>query len=206
MKERPIIFSAEMVRAILDGRKTQTRRVIKGTFIKEGYDPIHNDNLYRFIAPYGCAANKDRDEFADEVARWCPYGAPGGQLWVRETFGIISKGIGFNAYDEYVYRADDRGDAADIKWRPSIHMPRVASRITLEIVSVRVEKLQEISGHDVLAEGVDNGKSNPKMGIRWENMQRLAYATLWDHLNAKRGFGWDMNPWVWVNEFKRIKP
>jgi hypothetical protein len=81
-------------------------------------------------------------------------------------------------------------------------MPRWASRLALQITGIRAERVQDISGRDVLAEGVDNGKSNPTMGQRWENMQKMAYAELWDAINAKRGHFWASNPWVWVIEFE----
>ena len=84
-------------------------------------------------------------------------------------------------------------------------MPRWASRITLEIVNVRVKRLQDISGRDVLAEGIDNGASNPAMGVRWENMQRMAFEKVWNSsINAKRGYGWNSNPYVWVIEFRKV--
>ena len=89
-------------------------------------------------------------------------------------------------------------------WHPSIHMPRWASRITLEITDVRVQRVQEIGGADVLAEGVDNGSSNPTMGVRWENMQRMAFEKLWDSINAKRGFSWESNPRVCAVTFRRL--
>jgi len=136
----------------------------------------------------------------------CPHGIVGDRLWVRETWmpeteqGIPTGGT--------IYRASPNSPEPDgdvpLRWRPSIFMPRWASRITLEITGIRVERLQEITGRDVLAEGVDNGKSNPTMGVRWENMQRMAFEQVWNAINAKRGYGWAVNPWVWVIAFRRV--
>ncbi len=208
--ERPIIMSAGSMRAILDGRKTQTRRVIKpqpefvwGQGIRNS-DPEHYAAHVRFP---GGSSGPDP---------WitCPYGLPGDHLWVRETWGAVWP-------DEYPvplsecrieYRADlpdgctdqpgewpaedARGDPEAPKWRPSIFMPRWASRITLAIVGVRVKRLQDISGTDACAEGIT--PVDPGGPVR-------QFADLWDALNAKRGHGWDVNPWVWVIEFRRIE-
>ena len=200
MKERPILYQGAMVRAILDGRKTQTRRIIKSQWQML---PLENPDYVR------------------EALAKCPYGQPGDRLWVKEThwrYGQWGKNgktksgkqkWKFHAFNnEARFTEQPKTSYRTIcGWykRPSIFMPHWASRITLEIAKVRVERLQDISGCDVLAEGVDNGKSNPTMGERWENMQRMAFEALWDSLNAKRGFGWDVNPWVWVIEFKRLK-
>lgn len=173
MKERPILFSGEMVRAILDGRKTQTRRVIK----PQG-------------EPY---------TIEDVDVLKCPYGIPGDRLWVRETFADL-RGMGFG--HKWAYRADTpEGSESDririgygVRWKPSIHMPRWASRITLEITDIRVERVQDITYIDAKAEGVEyeKGYTDP----------REAFATLWNSINAKRDYGWAMNPWVWIIEFK----
>jgi len=178
VKGRPILFSSPMVRAILDGSKTQTRRSFAGTL---GVTP-------------------------------CPYGVPGDRLWVRETFvqGHPSD-AGEVRYDlplRYWYRADgdldmwagEDGHAGDVPWRPSIHMPRAASRITLEITDVRVERLQAISEEDALAEGVPFVQNDP-----FERTARREFQDLWDSLNAKRA-PWASNPWVWCLTFKRVTP
>lgn len=179
MKERPILFSAPMVRAILDGTKTQTRRVIKGlalNWIADGFCP-------EFIA---CAENK-----------LCPYGQPGDHLWVRETFlGWYNTDDGSFSHAA-AYRADGYKLENGEKWRPSIHMPRAASRITLEITGVRVERLQDISPEDCLAEGIRGEHGNGRCDLT------TAYADLWEQIN---GLGsWDANSWVWVVEFKRVE-
>ena len=178
MKERPILFSGEMVRAILDGRKTQTRRVVK--------------------PPKGMSERYAGVDFP------CPYGVRGDRLWVREAFsrcacGLCLRGWPKNGYHMPSYRADTE---RDIVYHPSIHMPRWASRIDLEITGIRVERVQDISEHDVLCEGVrwDGEHDSPWM------LQLNTFHQLWDSINGKRGYGWDKNPWVWVVEFKRIRP
>jgi hypothetical protein len=222
MTERPIIFSAPMVRAILDGRKTQTRRVAKpqppdpaDIWARAGIDygwftDDVTPGVFRVAGPVWAVRETG---YPTQIR--CPYGQPGDRLWVRETFCELSVPDPDTGEVEVAYRADDgwihnEPDSKEMlpggRWRPSIHMPRWASRIDLEVTGVRVERVQDISGADVFAEGVDNGKSNPKMGKRWENMQRMAFQDLWDSINKKRGFGWDTNPWVWVVEFRRVEP
>lgn len=178
MKERPILFSAPMVRAILAGTKTQTRRV--------------------------CT-----DEVADVLARFETVGTPrysaGDTLWVRETFANIA----IEGYPPtYFYRADGEdlppfdARAADNRWRPSIHMPRTASRITLRVESVRVERLQDISEHDAVCEGIEPAT---RLACGADSHDpRQSFLELWDSINAARGYGWDSNPWVWVVQFERV--
>ena len=132
--------------------------------------------------------------------RPCPYGVPGDRLWVRETF--YSNGMCKNTMSCH-YRATYNGlftpDTVPWKWTPSIFMPRWASRITLEITGVRVERVQDISEEDARAEGIpDEYRAGHRI------YYRPRFKTLWDSINAKRGFGWDSNPWVWVVEFKRV--
>lgn len=176
MKERPILFSAPMVRAILDGRKTQTRRVVKGEalrWLNDGFTP-------KFVADY--------------QNRLCPYGKPGDHLWVRETFHTVD---GHSAFYRADYEHNPKGDKEHgIVWTPSIHMPRWASRISLKIIGVRVERLQDISEKDAWAEGCegfDDDVSGGKSGY-------CEYAELWEEINGKGS--WDANPWVWVIKFK----
>lgn len=224
MKERPILFSGEMVKAILEGRKTQTRRVIKKhPLIEAGF----SDNYI-----------KNPDNF---VIDDCPYGAIGDQLWVRETFCLESNfnmddiesypppfkdGRPIKHYEDDVwgsyweqphYRATDPtpelviegegGDEPGVRWKPSIHMPRWASRIMLEITGVRVERLQEIGCDDALAEGIDYSKCDPSNAHQYWREEAVAkFQELWDSINAKRGYGWGTNPYVWVIEFKRVAP
>lgn len=211
MKERPILFSGPMVRAILEGRKTQTRRVIHtGWFDQSHWDikPLDACTVLRssetgivFNTPGGSLAKS----MQDRVIR-CPYGGPGDRLWVRETFSVrldcepgTPKAIHYLAY-----KADDvdLGMAwhSMSNWKPSIHMPRWASRLTLEIVGVRAERVREISHKDALAEGVAYNVSEP------DGAPLPRFRALWNSINDARGFGWDVNPWVWVVEFKVVKP
>jgi hypothetical protein len=189
VKERPILFSGPMVRAILDGRKTQTRRVVKGL----PYAPLA---FAEFTA-------------ADPSGFWgfghannpihcihCPYGETGDRLWVRETHCKYGGG--------FIYRADygnltPISDGVGGPWKPSIHMPRVASRITLEIVSVRVERLQDISEADAMAEGVECCSG----WIGHAGEPRRIFCDLWKSINGPES--WAANPWVWVIEFRRCE-
>ena len=243
-RERPILFSGPMVRAILEGRKTQTRRAVKPR------DPTWT---------YSCVDDADGQAWlyeSDDVGEWheaaCPYGEPGDRLWVRETWrctgGADRKGI--------IYRADEGGRIPDAfallgldelgrkwldhgqwpdwdrlvydtaqstTWRPSIHMPRWASRINLKVMGVRIERVQEISEEDAQAEGVDAADDYPGYcpechgygvtGCCCDYSQDCVtcatakgrFSALWDSINAKRGFSWNTNPWVWVISFRRTE-
>lgn len=203
MKERPIIFSTESVRAILEGRKTQTRRVIKP-------QPEQSPNCKIDIRWGFRYFNK---EHLDEMNRFCPYGQVGEGLWVRETWALRNDGkqVIHKAGYEDIVRALDLQEFAkeqglpmpNIKWRSAFFMPRWASRITLEITEVRVERLQEISEEDVMAEG-EPYMPLPKEGLlsfgytKPYKYTREHFAYAWDPLNTKRGYGWETNPWVWV--------
>ena len=208
MSERPIIFNGEMVRAILDGRKTMTRRVVKNaSVIIQDWDK--NDKSY---GPFF------EDEYGDshKTVERCPYGQPGDRLWVRETFSLRDDGLVFSYRSDYPKKGfweDAPHYGKDIKWKPSIHMPRWASRITLEITDIRVERLQEITQWDCEAEGIIGTTSpSPVNGLPYETYSaagfkesepKLAFERLWDSA-AKPGFTWDDNPWVWVVEFKQL--
>lgn len=231
VKDTGMIFQPESVRAIIEGNKTQTRRVIK---------PQPHKNVARFVRSLARAGWLEEYDNGDPLGiftggkpvTWtqtgkpyrCPYGDAGDHVWVREAW--MPKN--WDSDKEYmlagcpdaathpsetylgsptraIYKAsynDAIGDPG--KWRNSMYMPRWASRITLEITNVRVERLQEISGRDVLAEGIDNGSSNPAMGVRWENMQRMAFEEQWNNLNAKRGYSWESNPWCWCISFRKL--
>lgn len=187
MKEKPIIFSPEMVRAILEDRKTQTRRVIKS-------QPPANYHSPGFLINATWAFHKPSQGHIPHIVK-CPYGQTGDRLWVRETWAQKDRGqiLTKADYNELVKVVGL--PEVPIKWRPSIHMPRWASHITLEITEVRVEGVQQIGANDACAEGIgDFGRSTPQK----------QFALLWDSLNAKRGYGWKTNPWVWVISFKRI--
>ena len=184
---KPILFNTEMVRAILDGRKTVTRRVVMPQ-PESRPTPMKKDSCWP-----GCFAIQG----TAKVIR-PPY-QPGDTLWVRETWAKSMAGT-------FMYQADDKAIMVE-RWRPSIHMPREAARLFLRVTGVRVERLKDIDGHGILKEGIDNGKSNPAMGTRWENMQSMAFAELWNSTLKSADlplYGWAANPWVWVIEFERI--
>lgn len=192
MAEKPILFNSEMVRAILDGRKTQTRRVMKPQphYPKQfGEDWIEtgNDNTFHYRIK-------------------CPYGRPGDLLWVRETFCVVDDSQ-FNGLRWVDYKATPKYEESDpagwdnapddpeaLKWKPSIHMPRWASRITLRVTGVYVERLWQMSVSKMEAEGV--------MEVDDNKHPLTPFITLWNSINAKRGHSWESNPWVWVVEFE----
>lgn len=182
-----------MVRALLVGSKTQTRRVCKPMNAWVDQDCREVRNLSGVPHHYIKGA-----KLAIERLR-SPYGQVGDQLWVRETFLIADERAA--GRPPWVYAADyaDR-DRPKIRWKPSIHMPRAASRLTLEITSVRVERLQDISEVDALAEGVEP-LSDPGAVFA---PAKSAYCDLWESINGSGS--WDLNPWVWVIEFKKVKP
>lgn len=198
MNEHPILFSGPMVRAILEGRKWQTRRVMK---------PQPTAQLYQIGATNEWAPPDPRDADVPHLACAvrCPYGAPGDRLWVREAFARLW----FKADDGWqtVYRADDNLDcileAARGNWKPSIHMPRRYSRITLEITSVRVEPIQETSLDDMRAEGI---RPSNEASLLWRETLTENFKNLWDQINGERGYPWSTNPWVWVVSFKQVQP
>lgn len=222
VKERPITFTTEMVKAILDGRKTQTRRIIKEA--PEAATALRLNSIGRYlesylaelrewvpvVGPHGC-----------ETMVRCPKGIPGDHLWVKETYGFgWQSGHGFYSAipvtgkekqpEKIFYKADPKWDKwgenkGQLQWRNVRFMPRFASRITLEIINVRVERLQEIHRRDAQAEGVkcrhcsgysDNSHGCVCVDLFWAG---------WDSINAKRGYSWESNPWVWVIEFRRIE-
>lgn len=182
MKERPIIFSTEMVKAILNGRKTQTRRVVKPQPQKD--ETIGNISCNGVVECW-FLCDSDGDEMPNSEIR-CPHGQVGDRLWVRETYGLLTN-------DKLTYRAScDEWHVKNkftCKWKPSIFMPRCASRILLEIIGVRVERINCMTENEAHAEGVDN---------------LVTFKELWDSLNSKRGFGWDINPFCWVLSFKKL--
>jgi len=216
-KERPIIFGAEMIRAILEGRKTQTRR------------PVKPQPAPHCPAFGGCLVLMEGGNWSWEcpecgyVGEWrCPYGLPGDRLWAKETFTLTQ-------YNKPVYRSDgcDKegyrwvlpGDPNhEILWKSPIFMPRWASRITLEIKNIRVERIQEISPEDIRAEGV-NSHVRPEADY-YERAQREAFSRLWNSIYTKMKhqesdmgkfsadntmYLWNQNPWVWVIKFKKLE-
>lgn len=224
MKERGMIFNGAMVRAILDGRKAQTRRPVK-------FPHIDKDAICEL------SGNELAGELSVGNYRNSPHGKPGDRIWVRETFqGPLFDYEQMEAYQEdsskfqkpefCVYKADgkpapeffDADENLHCSWRPSIHMPRWASRITLEITGVRVERLQQISESEAAIEGMiftdygvgRFGQQNP--GYSWRPTThtdqclpnaRMAYANLWEEIYGEGS--WQANPWVWVIEFERVE-
>ena len=228
MAEKSILFSTEMVKAILDGKKSVTRRVVKPqpptdtTLIwgPEWYETsvIGKDGeLKPGALVYG---------ISDDDGEWgikCPY-PPGTVLWVRETWADL-RGMGFGNDPRtdkpwnFAYAADVKpGSDSDqcrkeygVKWEPSSRMPRLAARLFLRVTNVRVERLQEITRADVLAEGVEQLDSYHEaidhafaIGGGTGDIPRQIFRQLWNSLNDKRGFGWDSNCWVWVVEFSVV--
>lgn len=211
-KERPILFSAPMVRAILEGRKTQTRRVIKPEpYLYENCAPVLGEHRVLGTAWYWHYKPSIGVELNTAIKQgWCPYGSPGDHLWVREKHYQYGKWVkagktikGREGYPDVAYIGEKEipADRTALTWhiRPSIHMPRWASRITLEITGIRVERVQEITIGDVIAEGYPKSRSidSRPQPIPW-------FIELWNSINARRGFGWDKNPWVWVISFKKL--
>lgn len=229
MREKPILFSTPMVKAILDGRKTMTRRIVKPQPPDEAktlcgpktYEPIAIDKdgeMYPGSPIYGAY---------DENGEWgtkCPY-QPGDHLYVRETWrcvkydnmdGDLNYGVEFKDGTRKYFKFDDSeryhqfGKYALKKgWQPSIYLPKEAARIWLEVTSVRVERLQEITEEDAVKEGIKNVfERNPHydgtIGSAIKINHLTQFRELWDSINAKRGYGWDTNPYVWVIEFKRV--
>lgn len=201
MKERPIIFSGESVRAILEGQKTQTRRVIKPQPSQSYFQFLPVKQVWVFSYDYGI-------DLGEKLYLPCPYGNTGDYLWVRETFLPTLNPL--NGERGFIYKADavDISDWADeddnaARWKSSMFMPRAASRLTLEITNVRVERLKEISSDDAEKEGAYYFPPYPFVGIRDGSAMRGAFARKWDSINGKRGFSWESNPFVWVIEFRK---
>lgn len=215
VRERPILFSAPMIRALLAGTKTQTRRVMApqppdGAIASEVKDG--SCWIQRFLGD------------TNPIGAICPYGVVGDRLWVRETWaargrhtdGHSASEIACNRshfevwYREQCYDGSREKFNTDFlgRWRPSIHMPRALSRITLEITNVGVERVQSISRDGAMAEGIDEyGHDLTTEAARDVRRNRSAienFRALWDSLNASRGFAWESNPFVWVLTFKRI--
>jgi hypothetical protein len=230
MKEHPILFSAQMVQAILKDRKTQTRRVVKFPTTKDLTWQLieHQVNQAVYPMPKGGFvfwSSPVGKEFSDRAyadsndGLRCPYGQVGDRLWVRETWQLwqSSGSVGDEFIGDEVMEYEGKipkqapgefsfwhiaykADCEDSMnwWRPSIFMPRWASRITLEIVNIRVEQVQEIDNLGALYEGTPDLRT---MENNWD--LRRCFQELWDSINEPRGFGWKVNPWVWVIEFQR---
>jgi hypothetical protein len=197
MNEHPIIFSTPMVQALLDGRKTQTRRIIKlrdGSLPDDCDIPAHEkDTLIDYVM-----------DFSKTFPQWqqldCPYGKAGDRLWVRESYHLAGS---------LFYKADGEPDRETLdlypkwKWRPSIFMPRCFSRIALEIVNIWVERIQDINYFEIMLEGAPlsnyphHNNSSSDALFEW-------WISLWNSINEKRGYGWEENLYVWTIEFKKL--
>lgn len=196
MNERPILFSGPMVRSLLQGTKTQTRRIVNPQPEFEAVDPA-------FWHWKDCRWADDGLGFpASEIDDYSPFGVPGDRLWVRETFAAND--------GRAIYRASMVGwsgfaiKRAAIAWRPSIHMPRWASRITLHVTNIRVERLQDITIPDAIEEGVRPDADSSTIDCDTPS-PRYAFSYIWNSLYAKRpGCSWEDNPWVWAVEFRRL--
>lgn len=203
MKERPMLFNGDMVRAILAGRKTQTRRPVK-IDMANAFDPPRGKE----DVSSGYPLFEDGEGTWHKAVDCCPFGQVGDRIWVRETWRIDGVGrtvaLAFGEtnpelFENLSFFADCEFDPG-LKpgpWIPSIHMPRWASRINLEITNIRVERVQDISEDDAMAEG------SP-----WEDCwvsYVQSFESIWDACYSARGLGWDDNPWVWVIDFKMVK-
>lgn len=208
---RPILFSGPMVRAILDDRKTETRRT-SGLM----QDATRYQRSLRGPMWWDAISDTSSGESAEFVR--CPYGSPGDLLWVRETWAGAADRPIHSMPATYFYRADGEQAgkqkslsyiARERRWRPSIHMPRWASRITLRITDVRVKRLQDISRNDAIAEGLswvgDGGTPYgiPGIASTWDKDPRECYRALWEIINGHGS--WATNPWVWVISFERVE-
>lgn len=197
MSERPILFTPDNIWAILAGEKWQTRRVIK---------PQPEGGIRR--SPFVPSGIEDGHGY--ELS--CPYGAPGDLLWVKEAWAVDgSVDEARAAYEDVMggtpgngpyYRADKVHEGTGLTWRNAMYMPRWASRLTLRITEVRVERVQDISPDDCRAEGA---RPMNEASLLWRETIRANYRTLWDSINTKRGYPWDSNPWVWVVSFEVLK-
>jgi len=207
MADRPILFNAEMVRAILDGRKTQTRRPVRP-----------QRRLMQALAGSRWESSDDGGFDCDVIEHKSPFGQPNDLLYVRETFYVdhfeYPKISDTEARRLVDYRADHdcthweagcpcRDDQGRGSWVPSIHMPKRLARIWLRVGRVWVERVQDIRDLGAIAEGWDGTKMHDPSGITTGDQVRV-FAALWDSIYAKQGLGWDDNPWVWCCEFERV--
>lgn len=187
MRERPILFSGPMVRAILNGQKTVTRRVVKSDWIQSDRAPLETSTG---VFHFWCSGE-----------HVCPYGIPGDRLWVREAWASI-RVVQAPDQEWVVYREGDNRTDYGGPWKPSIHMRRRDSRILLEIVAVRVERLQDITEEQALAEGVASCEQDLDPDGNCYTPVEL-FSILWSSINGTDS--WNANPWVWVVEFKRVE-
>ncbi len=195
---KPILMSGPLVRATLEGRKTQTRRVIRPQppiWWKMRWPPFEGDEIVGM------------HHTGESYKLKCPYSKPGDILWVRETWNEFPafKGVHYAAddYFEGIGEFDDPDHIKpqDVRWKPSIHMPKAFCRLFLRVKDIWVEGVQDITVDDIMAEGAWNPAHSCDEDYR-EVYE--AWVDLWDSINEKRGYGWDVNPWVWVVEYSMI--
>jgi len=190
MKERPILFSTPMVQAILEGRKTMTRRVIKPQPEYDGFWWNHPGNRPKAKKNTGAISSTCKPDYL--WTNLCKYSV-GDVLWVRETWHPKRHNMPTGFPYEYKATAELDGTPTNEKWKPSIFMPRKACRLFLEITNIRVERLQEITENDAISEGIiHNSINDPKIEFQW----------LWQFINGKES--WELNPYVWVIEFNKL--
>jgi hypothetical protein len=219
VKERPILFQGAMVRALLAGTKTQTRRAVRvqpgpSCCIEEG---MAGESPFVYSQLHGDGPGHEVHERRSPCA--CPYGQPGDRLWVREAFMHEPADYCWEASVSIpsrpastVYRADFPDSQPGEGWKPSIHMPRALCRIELDVTGVRVERLQAISDADAAAEGCPcyvcgrtmDGRSEDDCHCFHRKADARDYRDLWESINGDGS--WDANPWVWVVEFRRVQP
>jgi hypothetical protein len=190
-KERPILFSGPMIRPLLDGIKTQTRRIMKPQPKRDGYSWYWHD--------YTWFNDRKRpiDVFTGGSLQPCPYGVPGSRLWVRETWCRVPCTDGKT---HTVYRANWENAGCRLRWKSAIHMPRAESRILLEIDHIGVERLHDITEADAMAEGVGRFFRGT---TRYDGEARDTFSWLWNTINKG---SWEKNPWVWRLKFRRVEP
>ncbi len=211
MKERPIIICTQLIPPTLDGRKTQTRRTRNLDTVNKELGNFTFLNITKFPLIEGLYRFMKISKGTDYLVR-CPYGQVGDRLWVREIFqdGYAIGGCKDNDINKtinVIYKVTEKSDVRDLKWKSSIYMPRWASRVTLEITDIRVERLRDMTTEGAIAEGM-----TPELAVKLlEGKNYLPYCImvggmkmLWNSL-AKKGFEWENNPWVWVIDFKQLK-
>ena len=210
MKERPIIMSAESVQAILDGRKTQTRRVVKVANDMPCGVGVHFDGKTNSLKAFYINANGDINDYR------CPYGQKGDRLWVKESY---IRGNVFTLLKTSNFEKQSKEEVEEFGknhggWKSPLFMKKKEAKLWLEITNIRVERLQDITEDDAIAEGIKLNKSEFNNSYQCKDYlddenfyfdAKGSYQSLWDKLNAKRGYSWDNNPFVWVVEFRRVE-
>ena len=208
MTERAITFSGEIVRAILEGHKTQTRRPLQHVPVGS-VDKYINDEIEKIFWHPACRSLLGGNDLLVGLRVKCPFGKVGDHLWVKEKYVLSSA-------NQPIYEADCRdkrgdlwasikSDPSDVDWFPARAMSKCFSRITIEITNIRVQRVQEITHEDAISEGIKSYEAEFPLQNKTMPLSCHAFANLWNSLYNEKGFGWDANPWVWVIGFRRIK-